>query len=47
VAACRAPEDLRFTADQVLDRVEEHGDLLAPLLAPAARRGRLPKDPTG
>ncbi len=31
VAACRHPNDLVFTADDVLDRVEEHGDLLAPL----------------
>lgn len=32
VEDCRAPADLRFTADQVLDRVDEHGDLLAPVL---------------
>ncbi len=32
VAACRHPNDLVFTADEVLDRVEEVGDLLAPLL---------------
>lgn len=32
VEGCRAPEDLRFTADEVLDRVSEYGDLLAPLL---------------
>ncbi|GLZ41239.1 non-homologous end-joining DNA ligase [Actinokineospora sp. NBRC 105648] len=38
VAACRAPEDLVFTADDVLDRVEEHGDLFAPLLAGKAPR---------
>jgi bifunctional non-homologous end joining protein LigD len=31
VAACRHPNDLVFTADDVLDRVETHGDLLAPL----------------
>ncbi len=35
VAACRAPADLAFTAPQVLARVTEHGDLLAPLLTPA------------
>src|SRR4029077_5908108 len=35
VAACRQPQDLFFTADVVLDRVARHGDLLAPLLAPA------------
>jgi bifunctional non-homologous end joining protein LigD len=32
VAACRAPEDLFFTAPDVLARVEEHGDLFAPLV---------------
>jgi bifunctional non-homologous end joining protein LigD len=32
VELCRRPEDLVFTADQVLDRVGEHGDLLTPLL---------------
>jgi bifunctional non-homologous end joining protein LigD len=32
VAACRAPEDLVFTAPDVLDRVAERGDLFAPLL---------------
>ncbi|HWM05040.1 MAG TPA: DNA ligase D [Actinophytocola sp.] len=32
VERCRHPNDLVFTADEVLDRVEEHGDLLAPLL---------------
>jgi bifunctional non-homologous end joining protein LigD len=32
VAACRAPEDLVFTSDDVLARVEEHGDLFAALL---------------
>jgi bifunctional non-homologous end joining protein LigD len=50
VEACRKPEDLVFTAPQVLERVERHGDLLAPLLGKAARkragkaarRGRLP-----
>jgi bifunctional non-homologous end joining protein LigD len=34
VEACRSPEDLTFTTDDVLRRVEEHGDLLAPLLDP-------------
>ncbi len=33
VAACTAPEDLVFTSDQVLARVEAHGDLFAALLA--------------
>jgi bifunctional non-homologous end joining protein LigD len=32
VAACRAPDDLVFTADDVLERVEQHGDLFASLL---------------
>ena len=36
VAACQRPEDLVFTSEQVLDRVAAHGDLLAPLLTPAA-----------
>jgi len=32
VAACRSPEDVRFRAEQVLERVDELGDLFAPLL---------------
>jgi bifunctional non-homologous end joining protein LigD len=36
VAACRRPDDLRFRAEQVLDRVDELGDLFAPLLEGAA-----------
>ena len=32
VQACRRPEELFFTAEQVLDRVAEHGDLFGPLL---------------
>jgi bifunctional non-homologous end joining protein LigD len=36
VAACRRPEDLRFRAEQVLDRVEDLGDLFAPLLEASA-----------
>jgi len=32
VAACRTPEDLVFTSDDVLARVAELGDLFAPLL---------------
>jgi bifunctional non-homologous end joining protein LigD len=35
VAACRAPEDLFFTAQDVLARVAEDGDLFASLLATA------------
>jgi bifunctional non-homologous end joining protein LigD len=31
------PEDLRFRSDEVLGRVEEHGDLFAPLLEPTQR----------
>jgi bifunctional non-homologous end joining protein LigD len=32
VERCRGPADLVFTADDVLDRIDEHGDLFAPLL---------------
>ena len=32
VEACTRPQDLVFTSDDVLARVEEHGDLFAPLL---------------
>ncbi len=32
VEACRAPQDLAFTSDDVLARVDELGDLFAPLL---------------
>jgi bifunctional non-homologous end joining protein LigD len=32
VASCRRPEELAFTAADVLERVQQHGDLLAPLL---------------
>jgi bifunctional non-homologous end joining protein LigD len=32
VGACRSPEDLVFTSDDVLDRVERLGDLFSPLL---------------
>jgi bifunctional non-homologous end joining protein LigD len=32
VAACRAADDMFFTAPDVLARVEQHGDLFAPLL---------------
>ena len=32
VAACRKPNDLLFTSDDVLARVEDMGDLFAPLL---------------
>jgi bifunctional non-homologous end joining protein LigD len=32
VERCERPEDLRFTSDQVLERVDEHGDLFAPIL---------------
>ena len=32
VEACESAEELAFTADEVLERVAEHGDLLAPLL---------------
>jgi bifunctional non-homologous end joining protein LigD len=36
VEACRSPDDLVFTSDDVLARVERHGDLFAPLLTPGA-----------
>jgi bifunctional non-homologous end joining protein LigD len=32
VESCRKPADLRFTSDEVLDRVDEYGDLFAPVL---------------
>ncbi|MGH4016625.1 MAG: non-homologous end-joining DNA ligase [Pseudonocardiaceae bacterium] len=43
VAACAAPGDLVFTTDDVLQRVQRHGDLFAPLRAqPPADRPTLP-----
>jgi bifunctional non-homologous end joining protein LigD len=33
VESCRTPEDLVFTAHDLPDRLDEHGDLFAPLLA--------------
>jgi bifunctional non-homologous end joining protein LigD len=43
VAACRAPDSLKFVAADVLERVERDGDLLADLVAPAgAKRPALP-----
>ena len=36
VAAVRRPEDVQFRAEQTLERVDEHGDLFAPLLSTAA-----------
>lgn len=41
VEAATQGQPLRFTASQVLARVEEHGDLFAPLLE-RSHRGRLP-----
>ncbi|HEU5033425.1 MAG TPA: non-homologous end-joining DNA ligase [Mycobacteriales bacterium] len=32
VEGCRRPDDLRFTSDQALTRVDERGDLFAPIL---------------
>ena len=32
VHSCRRPDDLRFTSEGVLARVEQHGDLFAPIL---------------
>lgn len=40
VEACEAPTDLKFTTDDVLQRVAEHGDLFEPLLA--TKRPKLP-----
>lgn len=34
VRACRRPEDLRFTAHDLPDRLSTYGDLMAPLLGP-------------
>jgi bifunctional non-homologous end joining protein LigD len=34
IEACERPQDLAFSPEQVLDRVERHGDLLADLLDP-------------
>jgi bifunctional non-homologous end joining protein LigD len=46
VSDCRSPESLVFLANQVLDRVERDGDLLADLGSqPTARRPRLPSPP--
>ncbi|MDQ2812364.1 MAG: non-homologous end-joining DNA ligase [Actinomycetota bacterium] len=42
VEACRRREDLFFTADAALDRVEQHGDLFAPLLVPPAANAHHP-----
>jgi bifunctional non-homologous end joining protein LigD len=41
VESCRKPSDLVFTADDVLDRVDEDGDLFKPLLV--KKRPKLPK----
>lgn len=38
IAACLAPEHLEFTIDDLPARLEQGGDLLAPLLDPAAAR---------
>lgn len=43
VEACRAPDDLKFLAADVLHRVEADGDLMADLVTlPSNRRARLP-----
>src|SRR5262249_55727117 len=39
VEQCTRPEDLVFTSGEVLDRVAEHGDLLAPLTTAGEARG--------
>ncbi|GGW33775.1 ATP-dependent DNA ligase [Streptomyces lucensis JCM 4490] len=41
VEECRAPGQLEFLADDVAPRLQDHGDLLAPLLDPG-RAGELP-----
>jgi bifunctional non-homologous end joining protein LigD len=41
VETCRDPDDLVFTADDVLDRAESHGDLFEPLLV--KKRPKLPR----
>lgn len=41
VESCESPGDLRFVASEVLARVEDHGDLFAPLLT--ERRPTLPR----
>jgi bifunctional non-homologous end joining protein LigD len=38
VRACRRPDQMFFTADLVLDRVAERGDLFGPLLPDERRR---------
>ncbi|CAJ64677.1 MULTISPECIES: non-homologous end-joining DNA ligase [Frankia] len=40
VRGCRRPEDLVFTADEVLRRVDDHGDLFAPLRTDPSTGGR-------
>jgi bifunctional non-homologous end joining protein LigD len=42
VQACQHPRQLDFTADDVLDRVDEHGDLFGEL---DATRAVLPEPP--
>jgi bifunctional non-homologous end joining protein LigD len=37
VRGCRLPEDLRFTAPDIPDRLAAHGDLMAPLLGEGER----------
>ena len=39
VQACRQPQDLFFTAEAVLDRVADLGDMFAPLLTPGPSAG--------
>jgi bifunctional non-homologous end joining protein LigD len=41
VESCESPESLRFLAAEVLARVEDNGDLFAPLLT--ERRPTLPR----
>jgi hypothetical protein len=39
------PESVRFEAAQVLERVEEHGDLFAPVLELKQKLPKAPKAP--
>jgi bifunctional non-homologous end joining protein LigD len=40
VRACRRPEDLVFTLDDLPARIAEHGDLLTPLFSEPQRLPR-------
>ncbi|UGY94892.1 non-homologous end-joining DNA ligase [Streptomyces gobiensis] len=44
IEACTQPDQLAFQIDDIFDRLEDHGDLMAPLTAPD-RSSPLPADP--